>query len=101
MFNLASFWNPNVERCGYITKNLEVVELNNESLNPDNHFQMVLPENTNNISHLWHTHPKGSANLSIDDYKAFVKLPQYKHLIISKDEIREYYVINGVVYQTE
>lgn len=88
------------ERCGLVLNNLTIIELVNESTDPHNSFVIsetqVLPFKTQLLG-IWHTHPRGPANLSIDDYNAVLDLPRLHHLIISPKHVSMYSVIDGLV----
>lgn len=49
------------------------------------------------VASTWHTHPNGSANLSVADWKTFVSYPAMEHIIIGTDGVRFYGVHNGAV----
>ena len=67
---LAEFWDPEVERCGIITAEGEIVEKTNRAADPARFFEFSIEDLEGAVA-TWHTHPKSSANLSIDDYRFF------------------------------
>jgi len=87
---LLSFWNPNVERCGYVDLNNNVFELPNIHEDKKNGFEIVSipPE----AIALWHTHPSGCPNLSIEDFHLFNSLPKLLHIIVGIREVAYYFV---------
>lgn len=88
------------ERCGVILNDLKWVELVNESSAPYSSFVMseaqVSPYKAS-LAGIWHTHPRGPANLSIDDYNAVLDLPELIHAIITPRHVCLYGVIDGQV----
>lgn len=102
---LKALWAYAPERCGLILKTGEIVELPNRHPQPWDFFAIAqedLDRYRLNIDATWHTHPKGTANLSVEDYLLFRdKLPAWFHYIISRDEVRCYYVRDNLVYSHE
>lgn len=45
----------------------------------------------------WHTHPGGTANLSVEDWETFVQWPEQLHVIVGSDGIRWYAVKGSAV----
>ncbi len=88
------------ERCGLILKELKWVELVNESSAPYSSFAIseaqVSPYKAA-LAGIWHTHPRGPANLSIEDYNAVLDLPELIHAIITPRHVCLYGVIDGQV----
>ena len=87
---LLDYWHPTLERCGFITGNNQILEKDNLHQDPKNHFALEdIPEGA---VALWHTHPSGCCNLSMDDYKLFKSLPSLIHVIVGQQEVAYYYV---------
>ena len=87
---LQSYWHPRVERCGFVTRDNEIVEVDNLHPNPTTHF--AITDVPANAIALWHTHPSGCCNLSVDDYELFKRLPQLIHIIVGQTDSAYYYV---------
>lgn len=87
---LISYWHPLLEKCGYITLENEVVELPNVHLDPKNGFQ--LNEVPKEAVALWHTHPSGCPNLSVEDYHLFKSYPKLLHTIVGREDVAYYFV---------
>ncbi len=87
---LLSFWNSQTERCGYMDLCNHIVELENIHEDKRNGFEVasIPPE----AVALWHTHPSGCPNLSIEDYHLFCSLPNLLHVIVGKNEVAYYFV---------
>ena len=102
--HLNKFWTPERERCGVILKNGEVMELPNRSATPETDFVLAV-EDTDGLDAAasWHTHCHSSANLSTEDYMAFLSRPEWSHYIVTQTEVWGYYVRNGkvMVYEDE
>lgn len=97
----VSTWHPILEKCGVILKTGEIVELINESFEPDQSFKISQEAVDNigldNIETFWHSHPSNNSNLSLEDYFTFIKYPDHKHRIYVNDHFVDYYVRNGLV----
>lgn len=81
------------ERCGLILKGGEVVELKNIHDDPKYNFAISVEDaepHLDNIQSVWHTHLNGSYNLSINDYRSFLILPSYTHIIVSDKGVASY-----------
>ena len=67
---LLPFWNSHQERCGYVDLNNNVFELPNIHEDKKNGFELaeIPPE----AVALWHTHPSGCPNLSIEDFPLLI-----------------------------
>jgi proteasome lid subunit RPN8/RPN11 len=87
---LLPFWNSHQERCGYVDLNNNVFELPNIHEDKKNGFELaeIPPE----AVALWHTHPSGCPNLSIEDFHLFNSLPHLLHIIVGIREIAYYFV---------
>ena len=95
---LRGYWDLEVERCGLVDVNLELVEVKNQSKNPEFTFAFLFEDLDNDSVATWHSHPKTSANLSIDDLRFFQSWPEKIHFIVGSDEVRCYQVQNGIVF---
>lgn len=74
-----------VERCGVITADGNIVECPNMSTSPENSY-FIMEKDIEAISGIvgtWHSHPRGPLNLSIDDYNNFAELHQLSHIILT------------------
>lgn len=83
-----------------ILRSGEIVELPNKFEDPANSFLMVetdYAEYKEEIVATWHTHPRTSANLSVEDYLMFKTKPDWYHYIVSETEVWCYFVKNGKV----
>lgn len=88
------------ERCGVILKDLQIVELVNESSDPYSSFvisEAQISTHKEALIGIWHTHPRGPANLSIDDYNAVLDLPELIHVILTPRHVCLYGVVDGHV----
>jgi proteasome lid subunit RPN8/RPN11 len=97
---LLALWNPQVERCGFILSDGEIVECPNVHENPEKGFEIPLQSITqyrDRVSATWHTHPATGPNLSAQDYKAFQLWPRWYHYIIGEREVWCFYVRNNAV----
>lgn len=97
---LRKHWDPEVELCGIVNEAGEIEETKNVSGDPKNRFEFLL-EDLNRAQVSWHSHPSGTANLSIADYRFFQSWPSLTHFIVSIDEVRCYGVHEGMVYLIE
>lgn len=90
-----------VERVGVIKSNGEIVELKNVSGLPD--AGAII--STEDLEHLddpetvatWHTHPEGGVQPSQVDIDSFLNWPEHYHLIIDRDEVGVYFVLDDRV----
>ena|SRR5688500_5558582 len=97
---LSRLWVDNIERCGFILQNHEVVEIHNHHGDPTDGFRIkeeAMNRYSDRILATWHTHPSTSANLSVPDYFLFCRLSQWHHVIIFKNDIRIYKAIGDRV----
>ena len=86
------------ERVGFILSSGEVVEVENVSDDPENAFKVSLEDiiaHEANATGTWHTHPGGTSNLSVSDYKSFQGWPNLTHHIIGSDGVAVYRVVDG------
>lgn len=91
------------ERCGFILKTGEVVEVQNIHPEPMHYFEVddtELEKYRDRIAATWHTHIHDSANLSAEDYHNFLKHQDWPHYIISSKNVWLYYVMNNKVFVT-
>lgn len=98
--NLLDLWNPLNERCGFILNDGTVVECQNIHEDPEIGFEIStssIRQYEGQISATWHTHPRTSPNLSVEDYRAFQAWPKWFHYIIGEHEFWCYYVRNNAV----
>lgn len=89
MKSLFNLFDPNGdELCGVIYEDGTVVSLPNIHPNPRDNFAMsVEPLQDPKVIATWHTHPRTSANLSVEDYRAFVQFPRLRHYVVAATEI--------------
>lgn len=90
-------WNPEVELCGVIDLQGDIVECVNLARYPQDAFQFE-EEDLQGVAASWHSHPKTSANLSIQDFYFFKSWPSILHFVIASSEVRCFAVLNGTVY---
>ena len=95
---LQEYWDPVVERCGIIPSNRNVIEVVNQSKNPEYTFAFLFEDLDNDSLATWHSHPTTTANLSIDDLRFFQSWPEKIHFIVGIDEVRCYQVQDGIVF---
>lgn len=97
---LDFYTHAGVERVGFILNDGAIVEVDNESNDPENSFD-VAPEDLITFGDRaiasFHTHPGASAGLSIDDYLAFCAWPHLTHFIVGFDGVMTYRVVGGTV----
>ena len=88
------------ERVGFILKDETFIELVNISSAPEHVFE-VSPEDMlkyeDKIALTWHTHLRGDANLSAEDYVSFLAWPEYLHVIVFAEDVRGFYVSKGAL----
>lgn len=92
------------ERCGFVLKSGEIVEIANVAKDPTNGFEM---DPVAALAHLdeaaatWHTHPDTDPNLSGEDYSGFLSWPDMEHIIIGMRDgavvVLRYKIENGLV----
>lgn len=95
--NLRDFYSESGnERGGFITKDGFVIEVKNSHPNKEDYFMFSCEDldklDNDNVIATFHTHPNKSANLSKEDYDAFVNWEKLLHFIIGKDKINCYKV---------
>jgi proteasome lid subunit RPN8/RPN11 len=86
------------EACGFILNDGMVIEVRNIFHDPNRGFLMD-PEklkdvNPQDVSVLWHTHPKGSRHPSKGDVDAMRQIgnsfPHMRYIIVTKDDLIEF-----------
>lgn len=100
MKDLFNFYEGEEERCGFILKSGEILELENIAENKTTGFQIDSKDILKYIEDLetiWHSHPKGSSVLSGQDMQCMLSWPDITHAIIGEDMIRTYRVSDGAV----
>lgn len=99
---LAMYAPEGRERCGFLV-GTRLVEV--ENICPDDDgFEMTgadILRFADKAGASWHTHPGGSANLSVGDYDTFRDWPDMNHFIIGQDGIATYTVEDGEVLRDE
>ena len=98
------FYHPEFERCGFILKSGAVKEVKNISLNPRRSFEFPEDELQAHVEEtlaFWHSHPKGNANLSVEDYLSFLNYPKHLHVIFCYDKYAVYGVRNNLVIRLD
>ena len=83
---LTAFLTGEVERCGIITAQGEIVECQNLAEDPRDAFRFR-EEDLKGAIATWHTHPSTTGNLSVKDYIFFKSWPNYTHFTISSDGV--------------
>lgn len=81
------------ERGGLIQSDGSILELENIAENPEHGFaadSMSLIEHLDDAIGTWHTHPGQTANLSSEDWEAFIQFEHFKHAIVGSDGVRWY-----------
>ena len=93
---LAEFYSSEgPERVGFILEDGSIVEVENVANDPVKGFDvcaedlMVFAERA---VASWHTHPGVKANLSNEDYSAFLGWSNLEHYVIGNDGIHQYVV---------
>ena len=100
MKSLFEFYEGDEERCGFILDDGQVLELKNIHPEPQKGFEIDAEEILRYISRIaaiWHTHPGSTSVLSGEDKLCMEMWPQVKHMIVGKDGITTYRVVNGAV----
>ena len=101
---LLNLWVDDIERCGFILNNDQVVEVPNTHEDPTSGFRLReedLLKYGGSIKATWHTHPNDNPNLSVPDYFLFCQLPEYDHVIIAKYAFWIYRAIGTRVLRIE
>lgn len=95
MQSLLEFWNPHLERCGFVLKDGAVVEVLNVHEDPQRGFRvdpLEILKHEGQVSATWHTHPHTGPNLSMADYNTFLAWPEWFHYVAARDTVWCYYV---------
>ena len=89
MKDLFNLFDPQGDEvCGIIMKDGTVKVLPNIHPNPRDNFAMSTePLEDPDVVATWHTHPRTSPNLSVEDYRAFKAFPQLRHYVVAATEI--------------
>ena len=88
------------ERCGFILRNGDIVEVHNIAPEPEHSFLADAADvlkYVNDAAATWHTHPGSGSNLSPGDMETFLFWPQCEHYIVGNDGVACYYVKNNTV----
>lgn len=104
MVQLSDFWNGDKERCGFILKSGEVVEVENIAEAPELEFEVSEEDFEKYYADTvasWHTHTNEFANLSLADYYTFLALPEWEHWVVSKLKSVKFSVKSGSVILEE
>lgn len=94
---LNAQWNGTIECCGIILKDLTIISLRNWHPVPEHAFRIKTEDYEPHIPNMlgtWHSHPHGSANLSMEDYVMFKSQPQWFHFIVGCGKVWGY-CVNG------
>jgi proteasome lid subunit RPN8/RPN11 len=97
---LLPLYEGDLERCGFILRTGEVIEVPNICPEPAHGFEMRgedLIKYTPIAAASWHTHPGEDSNLSSDDFFGFLNWPELAHFIIGKDGVTKFVVEDGDV----
>lgn len=97
---LKAKWTPDLERCGTISAEGEVLESTNLADDPSINFEFPEGDLEQAIAS-WHTHPVGDANLSLPDYWFFKSWSNIVHFIIYRDDVRCYVSLDGIMYSVD
>lgn len=100
MKSLLKHYDDKVEHVGFVLPHGKVVEVANMSDNPEGSFDVsgedILKYEDVAIA-TWHTHPKGTSNLSTGDMETFLNWPDMDHYIVGQDGITKYVVVDNEV----
>ena len=100
MQQLLDLYEGDEERCGFVLKSGDIVEVINICENPKEGFAVAgadLVRFTPIAQATWHTHPGSDSNLSANDWHSFLNWPELEHYIIGNDGITKFVVQNGEV----
>lgn len=100
MLDLFEFYDGKQERCGFVLKSGQIIELPNIHPEPENGFEIDAADilrYSDDIAVIWHTHPDSASILSGEDLLCMEAWPQVAHMIIGNDGISTYQVEAGVV----
>lgn len=96
------------ERCGFISKKGDVIEVTNIAADPTEQFKidpgLVVKYVDQGVVATWHTHYKGDPNLSGEDMACFLSWPSLDHYVVGRRDgevhVVKYGVKNGFVLQS-
>lgn len=97
---LLDLYEGSHERCGFILKTGEIVEVVNICSDPENGFDMQgadIIKFAPQASATWHTHPGDDSNLSAGDFYTFLNWPELEHYIVGNDGVTKFVVDDGDV----
>ena len=100
MNDLQKYWNSDEERCGFILKSGEIVEVPNIAPNPQHEFEVSeedFEKYYSEVAASWHTHTNDFSNLSLSDYYTFQGLPEWDHWVVSKYKMVKFILKSGCV----
>lgn len=85
------------ERGGFILPRMRnrIVEMDNIHPNPMDGYNPSprdILKYADDAVASWHTHPRSSANLSVEDFNTFVQWANIEHIIVGNDGVRFYKV---------
>lgn len=93
------------EKCGFILLSGIIIEVDNIHENPINNFAIADKDIDyyvlDNIAAFWHSHIENDSNLSIPDYKSFLKYPNHYHVIFCYNDFTIYKVRNNLVIRVD
>ena len=94
---LLSLYKEEGCECGGYIKNGEAIICENDSPNPVENFSfkiedLMIINDQEGVTALFHTHPNGTSAMTKQDFKAFVNYPDFFHLIVGKDGLLCYKV---------
>lgn len=98
--NLLELYEGPHERCGFILKTGEIVEVVNICQEPELGFDMRgedIIKYAPIASATWHTHPDDDSNLSAGDFHTFLNWPELEHYIVGNDGVTKFIVEDGDV----
>ena len=95
---MLEYWGPFTERCGYIFRSGEIIEIPNTAINPRRTFSMDLADllsafrgkDPSQVVGIFHTHPSNSPSPSKEDVQGWPEQRGLRYLIVTKDDIFEW-----------
>lgn len=98
--SLLKKYDDEVEHVGFVLPRGKLVEVENISDNPTGSFDVsgddIIKYEDTAIA-TWHTHPKGTSNLSTGDMETFLNWPDMVHYIVGTDGITKFVVLDNEV----
>lgn len=89
------------ERCGFVLSDSTLLEVENTHPTPQTHFKIDVPVPEDAVA-TWHTHPEGTSNLSVEDYRCFLRYDSLNHYILGRNgAISRYYVDSGLLLRDD